>query len=359
MSRIHNFSAGPAVLPESVLEEARAAIWDFQGRGRGLLEISHRSKLFEGVIDAARERLGRLLGISETHEILFLGGGASTQFYMVPMNWLRDGRASYLDTGRWSDKAIAEARRFGTVDVLFSSKEEGYTRVPAQGGWDAIPDDTTYLHYTSNNTVQGTQYSYVPDVDVPLVVDASSDILSRPWDGAAHALIYAGAQKNLGPAGVTIVAVRKDLLERFDPDLPTMLRYGTHAKKDSMFNTPPTFPIYVVERVTKWIEDEGGLAAIGERNVRQANRVYEAIDGSDFWQGKVDRDSRSLMNPVFTTGDDALDTRFWQEAAEEGLSGLKGHRSVGGLRASLYNACPDAAVDALVAFMHEFERTRG
>lgn len=359
MSRIHNFSAGPAVLPESVLREAQQAIWDYQGTGLGLLEMSHRSKPFDAVITSARERLARLLGVTDTHHVLFLTGGASTQFFMVPMNWLRGGRAAYLDTGRWSDKAIAEARRFGTVDVLYSSKDSGYDRVPEAGGWDAEAEDTVYFHYTSNNTVSGTQFSYVPDTTAPKVVDASSDFLSRTWDAASHAIIYAGAQKNLAPAGVTIVVLRKDIVDRFDPELPTLLRYGTHIKKDSMFNTPPTFPIYMAERTCAWIEEQGGLSVIERRNRAQAAKIYDVIDGSDFWTGRTAVHSRSIMNPTFSTGDDALDTTFWQSAAEAGLSGLKGHRSVGGLRASIYNACPDAAVDALVAFMHEFERTHG
>jgi len=359
MTRIHNFSAGPAVLPEPVLKEAQQALWDFQGTGIGLVEMSHRSKTFEAVAASAVERLSRLLGVSDTHHVLFLQGGASSQFFMVPMNLLRGGRSAYLDTGRWSDKAIAEARRFGSVDVLFSSKDTGYDRVPAPGAWQDVPEDAVYLHYTSNNTVSGTQFPYVPDVDVPMVVDASSDILSRTWDAAGHGIIYAGAQKNLGPSGLTIVAVRKDLVDRFDPDLPTMLRYGTHIKKDSMFNTPPTFPIYVVERVCRWIEDNGGLSAMEARNRAQAGKLYDHIDGSDFWQGKTAVDSRSIMNPTFTTGNDELDTTFWKAAAEAGLNGLKGHRSVGGLRASMYNALPDAAVDALLDFMREFERTHG
>lgn len=355
MNRIHNFSAGPGVLPESVLEQCQQAIWEFGGTGLGLLEMSHRSKAFDAVIVAARERLARLLGVTDSHEVLFLSGGASTQFFMAPMNLLRGGRATYLETGTWSTKAIKEARRFGTVDVPFKA----YDRVPEQGSWGPLPEGTVYLHYTSNNTVMGSEYPYIPTSQAPLVVDASSNMLSRPWDDHTHALIYAGAQKNLGPAGVTVVAIRKDLLESCDPDLPTMLSYRTHAAKDSMFNTPPTFPIFVVERVCAWIEEQGGLAAIGARNQAQSDKIYQVIDASGFYRGKVATDSRSRMNVTFTTGDDALDTNFHTTAAREGLSGLKGHRSVGGLRASIYNACPDAAVDALVAFMREFERTHG
>lgn len=355
MTRVHNFSAGPGVLPESVLRECQEAIWSFSGSGLGLLETSHRSAPFDAVITSAVDRLGRLLGVADTHEILFLTGGASTQFYTVPMNLLRGRRATYLETGTWSTKAIKEARRFGQVDVAFSSTE----RVPDPGEWGELPDGTAYLHYTSNNTIMGTEYHHIPQANVPRVVDASSNILSRPWGDAEHDLIYAGAQKNLGPAGVTIVAIRRDLLESCDPELPTMLRYSTHVEKQSMFNTPPTFPIFVVERVCAWIEDQGGLAAIESRNAAKADKLYSLIDGSGFYQGKAARSSRSRMNVTFTTGDADLDTRFHKQAATEGLSGLKGHRSVGGLRASIYNACPTEAVDALADFMRSFERTHG
>lgn len=359
MSRIHNFSAGPAVLPEPVLNEAREALIEFGGTGLGIMEMSHRSAAYDAVIVSARERLARLLGVTDTHTVLFLGGGASSQFFQVPMNLLRGGRAAYMNTGRWSNNAIVEAQRFGTVDVVYSSRDAGYDHVPAPGRWDPVADDTVYFHYTSNNTVAGTQFSYQPEVDVPVVVDMSSDILARPANGPTPALIYAGAQKNLGPAGVTVVVIRNDLLERCDPDLPTILRYPTQAAKASMFNTPPTFPIYVVERVCNWIEAQGGLAAVGARNEAQAAKLYATIDRSDFWRGLVRPDSRSIMTPTFTTGDADTDTRFWKAAADAGMSGLKGHRSVGGLRASMYNACPDAAVDALVDFMRDFEARNG
>lgn len=355
MTRIHNFSAGPGILPESVLRASQEAIWELGDTGLGLLESSHRSAAFDRVISSARARLARLLGVTDTHEILFLTGGASAQFYMVPMNLLRGDRATYLETGTWSTKAIKEARRFGTVDVPFRS----YDSVPDAGSWGPLPQGTAYLHYTANNTVMGSEFPYVPQADVPRVVDASSNMLSRPWADAEHAILYAGAQKNLGPAGVTVVAFRKDLLERCDPEIPTLLRYGTHVQKDSMFNTPPTFPIFVVELVCAWIEEQGGLERIGARNQAQADRIYGVIDGSGFYKGKVAVNSRSRMNITFTTGSDDLDTTFHKAAAAQGMSGLKGHRSVGGLRASIYNACPDAAIDALVDFMREFERTHG
>jgi phosphoserine aminotransferase len=292
---------------------------------------------------------------SNIDEILFLSGGASTQFFMVPMNLLKGGRATYLDTGTWSAKAVKEAKRFGSVDVPFKSWE----RVPEPGEWGDLPEGTAYLHYTANNTVVGSEFHHVPRSDAPLVVDASSNILSREWNDADHALIYAGAQKNLGPAGVTIVAIRKDLLAACATDAPTMLRYPTHAEGESMYNTPPTFPIFVVERVAAWIEAQGGLSAIGARNQAQADRLYAAIDRTGFYRGKVDRGSRSRMNVTFTTGDDTLDATFVKAATAADLSGLKGHRSVGGLRASIYNACPDAAVDALIDFMRDFEQRNG
>lgn len=361
MTRVHNFSAGPAVLPESVLRQCQEALWELGDCGQGVLETSHRGKAFDAVLASARARMASLLGVSEdTHEVLFLHGGARTQFYMVPMNLLRGGRAAYLDTGTWAYQAAEEARRFGTVDVLYSARDDGYTHVPQPDAVLELAEGTKYLHYTSNNTVAGTEYHHVPDAgDAWLVCDASSDFLSGPIDGDRFDILYGGAQKNLGPAGVTVVVIRRSLLEHCDTDLPMMCRYGIHVKKRSTYNTPPVFPIFVVERVLAWIEDEGGLSAIDARNQRQADAVYGAIDGSGFWKGKVRPDSRSRMNVTFTTGDDALDAAFVSEAAAAGLAGLKGHRSVGGLRASLYNAQTDAAVDALVGFMNDFEARRG
>lgn len=360
MSRIHNFSAGPAVLPAPVVAEAREALLELGDSGIGILECSHRSADFDAVIGEARTRVHALLGLADDQEVLFLHGGARSQFYMWPMNVLRGGRAAYLDTGNWSKGAIEDARRFGTVDVLFSSRESKYDRVPTEGSVAAPVEGTTYLHYTSNNTVAGTEFHYVPDAGgAMLACDMSSDILSRPIDGSRYDLIYAGAQKNIGPSGVTLVVLRRGVLERCDPELPKMLRYGIHVDKGSMFNTPCTFGIYVISRVCAWIEAQGGLEAIQAHNRAQADRIYGAIDGSELYRGNVERASRSLMNITFTTGDAELDTAFWKKAAAEGLSGLKGHRSVGGLRASVYNAQTDAAVDALVAFMGDFERARG
>jgi len=356
MSRIHNFSAGPGVLPESVVRQAQADLWNHSESGIGIVECSHRSGQFDAVIERAKQRLSSLLGLDEDQEVLFLHGGARTQFFMAPMNLLRGGRATYLDTGTWSDGALIEAQRFGQVDVPFSSR----TSVPDPDDWGALPDGTRYLHYTSNNTVAGTEYGYRPDSgEAWLFCDMSSNFLSRPVDGSKFDLIYAGAQKNVGPAGTTVVILRKSLLEHCDPDLPKMLQYGIHTAKGSMYNTPCTFSIYVIERVTAWLVENGGIEAMEARNLRQADKVYGQIDGTDFWQGKVAHNSRSRMNVTFTTGQDPLDTLFWQSAAEEGLSGLKGHRSVGGLRASLYNAQTDEAVDALVDFMKHFETTHG
>ncbi|MEZ4321229.1 MAG: 3-phosphoserine/phosphohydroxythreonine transaminase [Myxococcota bacterium] len=357
--RIHNFSAGPGVLPETVLREAQEALWNLNGSGIGILECSHRSALFEAVIESARNRLRRLLKLSDDQEVLFLHGGARTQFFMLPQNLLRGGRATYLDTGTWAAGAIDEAERFGTIDVPFSSRETGYDHVPAPGSLPAAPDGTLYLHYTSNNTVAGTEFHHVPDVGVPLVCDMSSNILSRPVEGSRYHFIYAGAQKNMGPAGVTLAILKREWLERFDTDLPAMLRYGLHVKKQSMYNTPPTFPIFVVERVTAWLEANGGIEAMEARNIAQANRIYAAIDASDLFRGKTQVESRSRMNITFTTGDAALDLSFAKSASQHGLSGLKGHSSVGGLRASVYNAQTDEAVDALVAFLKEFEANHG
>lgn len=357
--RKHNFSAGPAVLPVPVLEDCREALLELHGSGLGLLECSHRSKLFQGVIDSAIERFKRLLGVGESHHVLFLQGGASQQFFQVPMNLLGGGRASYLDTGTWSAKAIAEAKRYGTVDVPFSSKAQKYDRVPRPGTF-TLPEGTRYLHYTSNNTVAGSAYDYIPDAgDAWLFCDASSNIFDDHWDGNRFDLLYGGAQKNLGPSGVTFVVIADRLLEHCDTDIPTLLRYGTQVSKGSMYNTPNTFGIFVIERTLAWIEELGGLDAVAIRNRVQAAKVYDVIDASDFWQGKVQADSRSRMNLTFTTGDDDRDAQFVKEADAAGLSGLKGHRSVGGLRASLYNAQTDEAVDALVSFMQDFEQRLG
>jgi len=361
MSRIHNFSAGPAALPESVLRQAREDLLEHGAHGIGIAECSHRSAQFEEVIASARARLSRLLSLSDDQEVLFLQGGARTQFWMWPANMLRGGRATYLDTGKWAEGAAADAARYGTVDVPWSSKATGWDHVPEPGAWGELPDDTVYLHYCSNNTVSGSAFSYVPDSgNALLACDMSSNICSAPIDGSRFDFIYAGAQKNLGPSGVTVCIVRRGLLERMNPDLPDMVRYPVQVAKESMLNTPSTFGIYMIELVTKWIEeDQGGLEAVAAANRAKAGKLYDLIDRSSLYRAKVREGSRSLMNITFTTGDADLDTRFWKAAAEEGMSGLKGHRSVGGLRASLYNAQTQAAVDALCDYMTHFEAEQG
>ena len=364
MTRAHNFNAGPGILPEEVLHEAQAAIWEHGDTGLGILEMSHRSGPFEAVLASAKDRLRRLMHLSEDQEILFLHGGARTLFFMIPQNLLRGARATYLDTGIWAGQAAEEAKRYGQVDVPFSSRDTGYDRVPRPGAWGPLPEGTRYLYYTSNNTVAGTEYPYIPALpqgaDRPwLFCDTSSNFLSAPVEGSRFDLIYGGAQKNVGPAGVTLVILKRELLERCDPDLPSMLRYGVHVRENSLYNTPCVFGIYMVERVCAWIERQGGLEAIGAHNAAKSARVYAAIDGSGFWRGKVEPWSRSRMNVTFTSGDAATDKRFVAEADAHGLLGLKGHKTLGGLRASLYNALPDASVDALVDFLGDFARKNG
>lgn len=361
MARIHNFSAGPAVLPEEVLKEAQEALWDLNGTGIGVMECSHRSKTYEAVVESARQRLAKVLGLGPDQQVLFLQGGASSQFFMVPANLLRGGTAAYLETGHWAEKAIKEAKRYGKVEVAWTSKASNFDRIPRPGDWHT-PANAAYLHYTSNNTIYGTEFDYVPAVsgDTLLVCDASSDVAARPVDGSKWDLMYAGAQKNLGPSGVTVVVVSKRALERCEPDLPTMLKYSIHAENGSMYNTPNTWGIYIIDRVCAWIERMGGVAAIGERNARQAAAIYGAIDGSGgFYRGACAKDSRSVMNLTFRTPSEDLDTAFHKDATKAGLDGLKGHRAVGGLRASIYNAQTDAAIDALVGFMGAFAKRNG
>jgi phosphoserine aminotransferase len=358
VTRIFNFSSGPAVLPEPVLRRTQEAIWDLEGTGVGILEHSHRSKAFMAVLERTEARLRALAGIPDTHAVLFLQGGASTQFFQVPMSFLAGRTADYCHTGVWSKKAIAEARRFGDVHVACSSEAEHFTSIPsaAETSWSSAP---AYVHFTSNNTIYGTQWTREPEAPAgaPLVCDASSDIFSRPIDIARYALIYAGAQKNLGPAGVTLVIIRKDFLESGSRDLPTMLQYRTHAGEQSMFNTPPTFGIYVIGEVAAWIEQQGGLAALAERNRAKARLLYDYLDRSKLVRGTVRADSRSLMNVVFRCHDASLEPELIAAATARGLDGLKGHRTVGGMRASIYNAFPLAGVQALVDFLREFETT--
>lgn len=354
--RIHNFSAGPAVLPVPVLEELRENLLELNGSGVGLMECSHRSPVFGNVIDGAMERVRRVLALPESHTVLFLQGGASMQFLMLAQNLLQGGTADYIDTGTWSAKAVKEAKRFGTVNVPYSGADSAYVSVPRE--W-AHSDDVVYTHYTSNNTVRGTQFQSVPSSPGLLVCDASSDVASKRMDGSQFDLLYAGAQKNLGPSGVTLVCLSERAMERArSADAPTMLDYGVHAAKGSMFNTPNTLGIFVIERMLAWVEAQG-LDAVGATNARKASSLYDLFDGSDFWQGCADVDSRSQMNVTWRLRDDSLTAPLVEQALSAGFSGLKGHRSVGGLRASIYNACPEASVTALVDFLKEFERTHG
>ncbi len=356
--RIFNFSAGPAALPEAVLHRAQEAIWNVAGSGIGIMEHSHRGKVFDRIIAEAEESCRNLAGIPDNYRVLFLQGGASLQFAMVPMNLLGPDRtADYLVTGVWSQKAVKEAKPIGKVHIAVSSESTNFDRIPQPSEIRYSPSPV-YVHITTNNTIFGTQWKTEPPVPsgVPLIADTSSDMYSRPIDIRKYGLIYAGAQKNLGPSGVVLVIIRDDLIEAGAKNLPTMLQYRTHAAENSLYNTPPTFGIYFMGEVFKWIQSQGGLSAMAEHNESKARLLYDYLDSSDFFRGTVQRDSRSLMNVCFRAPTEELETKFINEATKRGLDGLKGHRSVGGMRASIYNACPPAAVEALVRFMKEFER---
>ena len=359
-TRIFNFSAGPAILPLEVLEQAQRDLLALPGVGMSILEISHRSKPFEDILAGCEADLRTLAGIPDGYHVLFLQGGASLQFSMVPMNLLASGAsADYIVTGSWSQKAVKEAKRVGGVKIAASTESENFARVPRQSEL-TLDRDAAYVHYTTNNTIFGTEFSYVPDTaGVPLVADASSDIFSGPIDVSKFALIYAGAQKNLAPAGVTLALVRDDMLKRTPATIPTMLQYGVHAENASMYNTPPVFAIYVMRLVLAWLLKRGGLEAIARTNARKAEKLYAEIDRTEFYRGHAQKDSRSRMNVTFKLASEELDKKFAKEATAAGLDGLKGHRSVGGMRASIYNAFPEEGVDALVQFMREFERTNG
>ena len=352
--RVFNFSPGPATLPYEVLQKAGQDVVDFAGTGIGLIEISHRSKEFMAVTDAAEANLRDLMQIPDNYKVLFLQGGASSQFFMIPMNLLGKGKkATYLNTGTWAKKAIKEAQLFGEVEVPYSSEKANFNRVPKSDEY-AVAEDSEYLYYVSNNTIYGTEFPELPKTDKMLISDMSSDILSRPVDVSKFGLIFAGAQKNLGPAGVTIVIIRDDLLDRTPTNTPTMLSYKTHADKGSMFNTPPCFSIYVVGEVLKWLKKLGGVTAIEKINREKAALLYDAIDSSDYYRGHAEKESRSLMNISFNLATPELEAKFIAEAAAIGLNGLKGHRSIGGCRASIYNAFPVEGVVKLVEFMKEF-----
>jgi phosphoserine aminotransferase len=359
-TRIFNFAAGPAVLPLPVLEEAQRDLVALPGIGMSVMEISHRSKTFEDILHRAIDDMRELAGIPANYKVLLLQGGASTQFSLVPMNLLSAGAtADYIDTGSWAEKAIKEATRAGTVNVAATTKADKYTRIPADAELK-LTSGAAYVHMTSNNTIEGTQWKRLPEVGgAPLVSDASSDIFSGPVDIGRHALIYAGAQKNLGPSGITVVIIREDLLGRSSDSLPTMFNYKVHAENDSLYNTPPTFGIYMLGLTMKWLKSIGGLEAIARVNERKAAKLYAEIDRTGFYRGTARKPDRSLMNVTFRLPSEELEKRFDKDATANGLDGLKGHRSVGGMRASIYNAFPEEGIEALVQFMREFERKNG
>lgn len=360
MTRVYNFSAGPAMIPLEVLKQAQKEILDWGGSGMSIMEMSHRGKEFTSVAKKAEADLRELLAIPENYKVLFLQGGASSQFAMVPMNLLSGKEsADYINTGAWSKKAIAEAKQYCEVNVVATTEESGFTAVPAQMDLNFNPG-AAYVHYTPNETIGGVEFPFIPDTGkVPLVADMSSTILSRPVDVSRYGLIYAGAQKNIGPAGLTVVIVRDDLLGWTLDNTPSMFNYKIHADNDSMYNTPPTYSLYLAGLVFEWLKEKGGLSAMAEINKRKASKLYGAIDASDFYANPVEPSCRSWMNVPFTLAEPELDPVFLADAAKEGLVTLKGHRSVGGMRASIYNAMPEEGVDALVEFMANFEKRNG
>jgi phosphoserine aminotransferase len=358
MSAVFNFSAGPAMLPQAVLKQAQQEFLDWNGSDMNVMEMSHRGKEFMSIAAKAETDLRELLQIPDNYKVLFLQGGASTQFAAIPMNLLRGKKsADYFNTGQWSKKAISEAKKFCDVNVVASSEDQHFSTVPEKDTWNLDPD-AAYVHYTTNETIGGVEFDAIPDVgDVPLVVDISSTILSRPIDVSKFALIYAGAQKNIGPAGLTIVIVRDDLIGDVLPGTPTMFDYKVQAENESMYNTPPTYALYLAGLVFQWLKDLGGLLAMAEVNKRKADKLYAAIDNSGFYQNPVTPKYRSWMNVPFTLNDSSLDADFLAAAKHAGLITLKGHRSVGGMRASIYNAMPEEGVDALISFMQEFAQS--
>ncbi|MBU1191281.1 MAG: 3-phosphoserine/phosphohydroxythreonine transaminase [Gammaproteobacteria bacterium] len=360
MARVFNFSAGPAVLPESVLQRARDEMIDWQGCGMSVMEMSHRDKEFMSIASQAEADLREIMGIPSNYKVLFLQGGASSQFAMIPMNLLRGKKtADYINTGAWSKKAISEAKKYCSVNVAATSEASNFTTIPAFADWK-LAKDAAYLHYTPNETIGGVEYHWVPESgDVPLVADMSSTILSRPIDVSKFGLIYAGAQKNIGPAGLTVVIIREDLMGDVLPGTPSMLDYKIHADNDSMYNTPPTYGWYLAGLVFQLIKQQGGLAKMAETNKRKADKLYAAIDNSGFYKNPVDPACRSWMNVPFVLPNPDLDKTFLSEAKAAGMVSLKGHRSVGGMRASIYNAMPEAGVDTLIAFMADFQKRNG
>ena len=359
MSRVYNFSAGPACLPVEVLEEAQRELLDYQGAGFSIMEASHRGKEYSAVHEEAVAHFTDLLSLSDDYAVLFLTGGATAQFAMVPMNLLGEGQtADYTDTGSWATKAIKEAKGLGAVNVIADTKDASPAAMPDPASLKET-EGAAYVHITSNETIAGTQWKTFPKTAAPLVADMSSDILSRPFDMNDFGLVYAGAQKNLGPAGVTVVVMRKDLADRVTDRTPIIYRYKTHLEKNSLFNTPPCFNIYIVMLVTRWLKERGGVAAMAEKNEAKAAKLYEAIDATDFYRGTAAAGSRSAMNVTFRLPSEDLEKTFIAEAADNGMTGLKGHRSVGGIRASIYNAFPESGVDELISFMRDFEARNG
>ncbi len=358
MSRVYNFSAGPSMLPQAVLEKAASEMLDYQGSGQSVMEMSHRSKTYQAIIDEAEALLREVLNIPDNYKVLFLQGGGSTQFAMIPLNLKKNGKADYVITGQWAKKAAAEARKYLDVNVVASSADTTFTYIPKLDP-ATFSKDADYFYICLNNTIYGTHYSpeQLPDTgDIPLVTDASSCILSEPMDVSKFGLIFAGAQKNMGPAGVTVVIIRDDLIREVPETVPTMLTYKTHADNGSMYNTPPCYSIYMVKLVLEWLKNDiGGVEKMHEINKAKAAKLYEFLDNSKLFKGTVEKDSRSLMNVPFVTGDKDLDAKFVAEAAKAGLVNLKGHRTVGGMRASIYNAMPMEGVDALIDFMKKFE----
>lgn len=360
MARIFNFSAGPAILPEEVLREAQAELVDYKGSGMSIMEMSHRGKEYEAVHNEAIANLKRIMGLGDDYAILFQTGGASAQFALVPMNLLGPGKtADYINAGSWGAKAIKEAKNVGAVHIAADTAKAKPARMPKPEELRLTPG-AAYLHITTNETIEGTQMKYVPETDAPLVADMSSDFLSRPLPFHKFGLIYAGAQKNIGPAGVTVVAIRKDLAERGSDAIPAFFRYKTHVAENSLYNTPPCFAIYMVMLVSRWIEAQGGLDALARKNSEKAALIYEAIDNSGgFYRGTAAIEDRSDMNVTFRLPSEELEEKFVKEASAHGMKGLKGHRSVGGIRASIYNAFPRAGVEALVSFMRDFQARNG
>ena len=356
--RVMNFSAGPAMLPTVVMERAQAEFCDYKGSGCGVMEHSHRGPLFDEIIARAVSNVREILNVSDNYDVVFIQGGASMQFAMIPMNFMKQGGyAEFADTGTWSSKAIKEAKLFGEARVIASSKEDKYKYIPSFDKWQPSTAEASYLHITSNNTIYGTQYREFPKANSPLIADMSSDIMSRKFDMNQFAMVYAGAQKNLGPSGLALCIIRKDMIARTPANVPTMLRYETYTKENSLFNTPPTYGIYMLALVTDWVKEIGGIEAIEKINNAKAAALYKAIDESNgYYNCPVQADSRSRMNVVFRLPNEDLEAKFVKEAKAAGMIGLKGHRSVGGIRASIYNAVPMEGVEKLIGFMNDFKK---